>query len=111
MQFTKIHAFPYSVRTGTKAANMNEQVDNSLKKIRCKLLSDITQVSCKKFLNLQIGKIHKILFEKQISDKCYEGFSENYISTKVYSNENLNGKILPVIVENAENNFLIGKTL
>ncbi len=111
MQFTKIHAFPYSVRNGTKAANMNDQVDNSLKKIRCKLLSDVAQVSCEKFLNSQIGKIHNILFEKRISDNCYEGFSENYINAKVHSNKNLNGKILPVIVENAENNFLIGKTL
>ncbi len=36
MKFSKIHVFPYSIRKGTAAASMLEQIDESIKRIELK---------------------------------------------------------------------------
>ena len=40
--FTKLHVFPYSIRKGTKASLMDNQIDESVKKKRCRILLDLS---------------------------------------------------------------------
>ncbi|MBR1414030.1 MAG: tRNA (N(6)-L-threonylcarbamoyladenosine(37)-C(2))-methylthiotransferase MtaB [Bacilli bacterium] len=81
MQFGKIHVFPYSVREGTAASVMPNQVPNDIKKIRAKkliLLSNQLELDyTKRYLN---KKIDVLIEEKH--DNYYVGHTSNYL--KVY---------------------------
>ena len=46
--FTHIHAFPYSIREGTPAATMPDQVPEAVKKTRVALLVSLVRFSSKR---------------------------------------------------------------
>ena len=64
MNFSKIHVFPYSIRLGTSAANMPNQVDESIKKERVKKLMDLSEIMEKEYYNKFVGKELDILVEE-----------------------------------------------
>ncbi|HNY25233.1 MAG TPA: MiaB/RimO family radical SAM methylthiotransferase [Alphaproteobacteria bacterium] len=61
----KIHAFPYSARPGTVAAEMSGQVDKSESKKRVKILSDIGDENKFEFMKSKIGTICQVLVEER----------------------------------------------
>jgi threonylcarbamoyladenosine tRNA methylthiotransferase MtaB len=77
-KFAYVHIFPYSVRKGTKAASMENQVDKATKDQRARLMKKASQQLQIEFLKNQIGKSIPVLFEECIGDNCYEGFTPNY---------------------------------
>jgi len=83
LKFAKIHVFPYSVREGTKAADM-PQIDMSVRKARAKRLIEVSSELEAEFAASMIGKEVGILIEK-IEEKdgrlIAEGYTENYIRT------------------------------
>lgn len=68
-----IHIFPYSVRLGTKAAEMKD-LPFETKKRRAEELGKVKEFSREKFLSQQIGEIEEILTEKGSS-----GLTKNYV--------------------------------
>ncbi len=97
VKFDKIHVFPYSVREGTVAAKM-EQHTNSIKNQRAKMLISIAkQVRCDN-LKEQIGKTASVLFENSHLNYS-DGYTENYTPVRVYTTDNLQGKIMNVKIE------------
>ncbi|MDR0914855.1 MAG: tRNA (N(6)-L-threonylcarbamoyladenosine(37)-C(2))-methylthiotransferase MtaB [Oscillospiraceae bacterium] len=94
--FAKIHVFPYSPRAGTKAAEFDEQIEQSIKNQRAAAMLKIADQLHKDFLKTQIGKTESVLFEKQNPKGEWEGFSANYTPVRVSSNDNLAGKIIDV---------------
>lgn len=61
----KIHAFPYSARPGTVAAEMSGQVDKSESKKRVKILSDIGDENKLEFMKSKIRTICQVLVEER----------------------------------------------
>lgn len=81
--FNKVHVFPYSKRKGTKAADMPGQVDNRIKKLRSKELTEAAEKAAYEFNRLNIGTTRQVLFEEyNEKEKYISGYSDNYI--KVY---------------------------
>ena len=78
MNFSKIHVFPYSIRLGTSAANMPNQVDESIKKERVKKLMDLSEVMEKEYYNKFVGKELDILVE-ECDNNVSIGHSSNYL--------------------------------
>ena len=82
INFSKIHVFPYSIRTGTKASLMDNQLDESCKKNRSEkmvLLSKKLEESyAKSFLN----KALELLVE-EVKDHISIGHTSNYLKIKV----------------------------
>ena len=83
LKFAKIHVFPYSVREGTKAAEM-PQIDMSVRKARAKHLIEVSDRLSAEFAAAMTGKEADILIEK-IEEKdgntVAEGYTANYIKT------------------------------
>ena len=78
MNFSKIHVFPYSIRIGTSAANMPNQVDEKVKKERVKKLMDLSEVMEKEYYNKFVGKELDILVE-ECDNNVSIGHSSNYL--------------------------------
>lgn len=79
--FAKIHVFPYSVRTGTKAAIM-PQVDGNIKKERARKLLRVSNELSKEYQDKFLGKEVEVLIEKDNEDISF-GHTGNYLAVKV----------------------------
>ena len=106
--FSKIHIFPYSVRPGTKAAQMKDQVDASKKTERLKRLEIIEQRSRLSFMNSHIGKVIPVLFE-QCKDGYWEGYTENYLPVRLKSDKDLTDTLLNVCITNTDGQILFAE--
>lgn len=99
INFSKIHVFPYSVRKGTKAENMPNQVSEVIKKERVKKLLDLSK-------QLEINYMRKfidqaILFIPEVYHGPYLiGHTGNYLLVKAIGKESLlNTDVIGIITE------------
>lgn len=107
--FAKAHVFPYSARPGTQAAEMADQIENSVKERRAHEMAQAMAESRKSFLQAQIGKKLSVLFEKRMDTGLF-GHSENYMPVLAEDGgEGLKGKIREVLVLNAGETGCVGK--
>ena len=109
VRFEKVHVFPYSVREGTKAANM-EQLTKHIKESRAAELSTITEEIRREYLKQQIGKTVEVLFEVS-KDGYTEGYTKNYTPVRVFTQENYQGEIKQVTIKNAVNDYCEGEII
>ncbi len=86
--FSHIHIFSYSPRAGTRAAEMDDQVDPDQKKLRCKELERVAKKMRENVMRANQGNIFDVLFESysvnlNSHEKRYFGYSDNYIRVAV----------------------------
>lgn len=105
-KFARAHIFPYSRRTGTVAAALNNQVNNEEKNHRAKLMAEISEKNEKEFISSQVGKVFPVLFETPEKNTA-TGYTDNYIRVKVETTENLVGQIRNVRIEKAFNDYCL----
>ena len=86
MNFSKIHVFPYSIRVGTAAASMPNQVDEVTKKVRVKKLMALSKKQEKEYYEKFKGKELDILVE-ECDNNISIGHTSNYLMVTL--NENL----------------------
>lgn len=84
--FSHIHTFKYSVRTGTKAATMPNQVPESVKTERSAVIRQISAENKLKYFNQMLGKPQKMLIERVMADGTARGYGENYIPLRLKAN-------------------------
>jgi threonylcarbamoyladenosine tRNA methylthiotransferase MtaB len=77
--FSHIHTFKYSVRTGTKAAVMPDQVPEKVKAERSEIMRQISMENKTKYFEMMQGKTQRILIERIDSKGIARGYGENYI--------------------------------
>ncbi|MGY5240368.1 tRNA (N(6)-L-threonylcarbamoyladenosine(37)-C(2))-methylthiotransferase MtaB [Clostridium tertium] len=114
IKLTKTHVFKYSPRKGTKAADMQDQLDGSIKEKRSKLLIELSNKNEKEFIEKFIGKEMDALIEAEVKGKdgIYEGYTRNYIKVQVpYTCADVTGKIVDIEITEAENEIGIAKLL
>ncbi len=95
VQFSDIHAFPFSPRSGTVAYKMQD-IASDIKKERLNRLLEIKEKAKKDFAEKMVGKTLDFLFE-EVKDGYAEGYSENYLRLYVKDLENTD-KIVKVKV-------------
>ncbi len=100
--FAKTHVFPYSKKKGTKAYNLENQIQNSVKNERAKILREITLNSEKEFNKNLKEKDIEVLIEKE-TEEFFEGHSRNYVLAKIKKNNNL--KINDIVKVKVNNTF------
>jgi threonylcarbamoyladenosine tRNA methylthiotransferase MtaB len=76
--FARVHAFPYSVREGTAAAEMPDQVPYEIKRERMAAALETARTSERRFLLQQLGTETQVLFERA-RDNGRLGTSDNYL--------------------------------
>lgn len=106
--FAKVHVFSYSIREGTKAATMEQQVNTHVKEERSKQMMAVTDQTRADFLNSQIGLIQDVLFETTTNEYGILGYTKNYTPVAVQSSESLTGRILKVKIEKTNGEYCIG---
>lgn len=109
--FLKVHAFKYSKRKGTVAADMKEHLSPDVKNRRSQELTQwATQVS-KKFLQENIGSMRTVLVESYDAENAYyHGYTENYIYVyfKKEAKEDLLNQFVKVQLKAVYQNGMIG---
>jgi len=86
--FCRVHAFNYSKRPGTKAAEMKGHLAPDIKKKRSIELNKAGEKEAVEFCKRNIGTVRKVLFEELDEETgMMTGYTDNYI--KVYVNLNL----------------------
>lgn len=91
VQFSKVHVFPYSRRSGTVAADMAEQVPGDVKKDRVRRLLALSKELETEYMKKFIGKTLPVLMEVKRTDYSL-GHTSNYLLVKVpgeYQSEDL----------------------
>ena len=106
IKFYKMHVFKYSIRTGTKAAVMENQVPTSIKEERSKKLINLSNENEAYYNNSYIGKNVDVLIEEK-DGEYYKGHTANYLLTKVKCEENIINKIVTGKVCKSTNSELI----
>lgn len=96
INFSKIHAFPYSERKGTKASMMDGKVPESVKHERVKKLLELSEKLEKSYYDKFKGKNKDVLIE-EVNEFGSKGHTSNYLM--VHTDEKLQkGEIYNLIV-------------
>ncbi|MEX2461757.1 MAG: tRNA (N(6)-L-threonylcarbamoyladenosine(37)-C(2))-methylthiotransferase MtaB [Paenibacillaceae bacterium] len=105
MRFAEMHVFPYSKRTGTPAARMEDQIDEDVKNQRVHeliLLSEQMQLT---YALPFIGEVLEVIPEKpskeMFSQGLMAGFSDNYLQVIFSGTEDMVGQIIKVKITEA----------
>lgn len=107
--FSAMHIFKYSMRSGTPAAAMPDQIDPQIKERRAKQMADVAQKNKLDYERRFIGQTLRILVEEQTKDGLWTGHSSNYLLV-TFPGENIrSGDFVDVKITSAERNRLLGE--
>ena len=106
IKFYKMHIFKFSVRKGTKAELMNNQVSSDIKEKRSKILLELSDKNEIDYLESYIGKEIEVLFEEKDEEGFYKGHTSNYLVAKIKSDIDVTNKILRLIVKSQKDMIL-----
>ena len=103
VDFYETHIFKYSKREGTKAAAMQDQVDEQTKAKRSTLMIELGERKRKAYENSFIGKEVEVLVEEEavICGRTVQvGHTKEYIKIALDTKENLRNCIVNVQIDN-----------
>ena len=83
LEFAKIHVFPFSLRKGTKAEELPNHIENSIKKKRSRELLEVSKELEIKYFNKFINKEVEVLIEEYKDGYSY-GHTSNFLHVKVF---------------------------
>ena len=79
LDVSKFHAFPYSEREGTAALKLGEPVAQPERYRRVAELNKLSDEKNRKFIDANLGKVRKVLWEKTSGANLMLGLTDNYI--------------------------------
>jgi len=100
MPLSYLHVFTFSERPGTVAENLPEKISHREKEIRSKRLIALSDKKNLEFVNLNIGQITNVLFERTRNEGLITGFTSNYIRVEYPWQSTLAGQIRKVKLKN-----------
>ncbi len=109
IKFSRTHVFKFSVREGTKAAEMNNQVDEKIKTERSRELINLSGSISREFMKQFIGKTMPVLIETEKKENIFEGHTTNYLKVLLKSDINIKNSIVNVMIKNVRNDYLSGE--
>ncbi|MCR8631442.1 tRNA (N(6)-L-threonylcarbamoyladenosine(37)-C(2))-methylthiotransferase MtaB [Paenibacillus radicis (ex Xue et al. 2023)] len=102
MQFSEMHVFPYSKRTGTPAARMEDQVDEELKNARVHELIDLSERMQLAYAQKYVGQVLEVIPERahkgEPGSGLIMGYSDNYLQVVFEGSEDWVGSVCKVKV-------------
>jgi len=107
-QFSELHVFPYSKRTGTPAARMEDQVDEDVKNERVHRLIALSNQLAKEYASTFEGEVLEIIPEerftendKESNENLFVGYSDNYLKVVFLGSEEMIGELVKVKITKA----------
>ena len=102
VDFYETHVFKYSKRAGTRAAQMEEQVPESVKTIRSNELLELTRRKQASYEEALIGTTQEVLMEEEMvcqGEKYQVGHTKEYVKIGQKTEENLTNQLINVEIE------------
>lgn len=113
--FSEMHVFPYSQRTGTPAARMDDQVDEEIKNARVHELIELSEKMQLEYAQKFIGEVVDVIPEKNEKGTYPQGFvgghSDNYLTIVFEGSQELQGQLCRVKITEAGANECRGQLL
>ena len=103
--FADMHVFPYSIRPGTKAAEM-KQIEMAVREERAARASKVAEMMHRAYMERCIGRTFAVLFE-QDKDGHSVGHAPNYMEVRV-KESGLHNQVKRVKITAAEGETLFG---
>ncbi|MDI6560329.1 tRNA (N(6)-L-threonylcarbamoyladenosine(37)-C(2))-methylthiotransferase MtaB [Bacillus altitudinis] len=105
-QFSELHVFPYSKRTGTPAARMEDQVDENVKNERVHRLIALSDQLAKEYASAYEGEVLEIIPEESFKEQdgthnLYVGYTDNYMKVVFEGTEDMIGRLVKVKITKA----------
>lgn len=104
-KFSELHVFPYSKRTGTPAARMDNQVDEDVKNERVHRLITLNDQLAVEYASKFEGEVLEIIPEEAYkldsASNMVEGYTDNYLKVVIPGSEDLIGKLVRVKITKA----------
>ena len=97
IHFYETHIFKYSRRQGTRAAEMEGQVDEAVKTERSHKLIQLGKEKKQKYMESFLGQQVEILFEETAKiqgEEYWIGYTKEYLKVAAKSKENLENRIV-----------------
>ncbi|MFB1080618.1 tRNA (N(6)-L-threonylcarbamoyladenosine(37)-C(2))-methylthiotransferase MtaB [Jeotgalibacillus sp. JSM ZJ347] len=99
-KFSELHVFPYSKRTGTPAARMDDQVDEEIKNERVHRLISLSDQLAKEYASNYQDEVLEVIpeepFKEDATGTLYVGYTDNYLKVVFPANEEMVGKLVKV---------------
>ena len=108
IHFSKLHVFPYSIRTGTASASM-PQIDDKIKKERTHLLLELSSKLEEEYDKKFIGSTMDVITEEYEGEYTV-GFTSNYIKVYLKGEYKLN-QVYACKLEHVENLRVYGSVI
>ncbi|WP_042146002.1 tRNA (N(6)-L-threonylcarbamoyladenosine(37)-C(2))-methylthiotransferase MtaB [Paucisalibacillus sp. EB02] len=98
--YSELHVFPFSRRTGTPAARMEEQVNEDVKNERVQRMIDLSEELAKEYALRYEKEVLEVIPEERILDEdnpnMLVGYTDNYLKIKFEGTNDMIGKIVRV---------------
>ena len=104
--FAEMHIFPYSIRPGTPAAEM-EQVPKPVKEARAARAAAVADELHQIYLQGCVGQVYEVLYEQAVNS-MYQGHAPNYMVVAA-QNDGLRNQILPTRIVGVRDGALLGE--
>lgn len=105
MQFAEMHVFPYSKRTGTPAARMEDQIDEEIKNARVHELIDLSERMQLDYANRFVGQVLEVIPERVTKGApdsgLIVGYTDNYLQVVFPGDDSMFGEMVKVKVTEA----------
>ncbi|KLV27329.1 30S ribosomal protein S12 methylthiotransferase [Niallia circulans] len=104
-KFSELHVFPYSKRTGTPAARMDNQIEEDVKNERVHRLISLSDQLAKEYASNYEGEVVEVIPEEVYKEdgngNLYVGYTDNYLKVVFPATEEMVGKIVKVKITKA----------
>lgn len=104
-RYSELHVFPYSKRTGTPAARMEDQIDEEVKNERVHRLLELNDQLAKEYAADFEDEVLEVIPEEKYKldseSGLYEGYTDNYLKVVFPADESMVGKIVKVKIVKA----------
>ena len=104
LNVSKYHVFPYSERPGTMALKLDEVVPMEERRKRVALLTQLSDQKNLSFIEKNLNRKVKVLWEHSVSGNRMQGLTENYIRVEAPKIENFINTISEVTLTGLKQN-------
>lgn len=111
VEFSRLHVFRYSPRSGTPAAEFPDRVQDSVASRRGQEVRSLGESLARKFRSQMLGQVSEVLVEdtREGEDSILAGFTSNYVRVLIAdAPDELAGQIVKVKLVDMKDKYMIG---
>ena len=111
--FSDMHVFPYSIRPGTTAAHLTDQVADGIKKERTGEMLELAATTMREFRLKSVGQTRPVLWKPgrpakgAVPAEGWSGLTDNYLQVRTTNDSNLGNEITEVRLTGLNGDWLL----